>query len=227
MNVKSVLRGGCAVLLLSALAGPVLAENARLPYHLLYNAQKARMELNLAHTNLLVMLTMQSTLPDVKTSDLTVNIDAKGGKIPVEIGVGGDFTISMREALLAEDPWVVINQPKGTMKLSVQVGVIPGPLGHSLHYKHVMLPVRESQEVQDQLRSFFPGSPRQVMTGLRLTFPAAQGRPVVVIHAKGGDRKLEADDHGEIILPLEDALLEENPVVTLSNTPGTVEIVSH
>jgi hypothetical protein len=65
------------------------------------------------------------------------------------------------------------------------------------------------------------------MTGLRLTFPAAQARPVVVLHARGGDRKLEADNHGEIILPLEDALLEEDPVVTMSDKPGTVEIVSH
>ncbi|MGP8201889.1 MAG: DUF2987 domain-containing protein [Limisphaerales bacterium] len=227
MNVKPVLWGGCAVLLLSVLAGPVRADNARLPYHLLYNAQKARMELNRAHTNLLVMLTMKSTLPDVKITDLAVSIDAKGGKIPVEIGVAGDFILPMRDDLLAEDPWVIINQPKGTMKLSMQVGIVPGPLGHSLHYKHVMLPVRESQEVQEQLRSFFPGSPPQVMTGLRLTFSAGQEKPVVVIHAKGGDRKLEADDHGEIILPLEDILLEEDPVVTLSDTPGTVEIVSH
>jgi hypothetical protein len=206
MNVKPVLWAGCAALLLSALSGPVWAENARLPYHLLYNAQKAGTDLNRAHTNLLLVLTMESTQPDVKTSDLTAYIGARAGKIPIEIGAAGNFTLPLRDDLLAEDPWVIINQPKGTMKLNVQVGVISGPIGHAVHYTRIMQPVRDS---------------------LRLTFPAAQARPVVVLHARGGDRKLEADNHGEIILPLEDALLEEDPVVTMSDKPGTVEIVSH
>jgi hypothetical protein len=227
MNVKPVLWAGCAALLLSALSGPVWAENARLPYHLLYNAQKAGTDLNRAHTNLLLVLTMESTQPDVKTSDLTAYIGARAGKIPIEIGAAGNFTLPLRDDLLAEDPWVIINQPKGTMKLNVQVGVISGPIGHAVHYTRIMQPVRDSQEVRDAIRPLFPGSPRLVMTGLRLTFPAAQARPVVVLHARGGDRKLEADNHGEIILPLEDALLEEDPVVTMSDKPGTVEIVSH
>ncbi len=227
MNVKPILYGGGAALLLFALAGPALAENARLPYHQLYNAQKARADLNRAHTNLLVVLTLQSTLPGVKTSDLAVYIEARAGKIPIEIGAAGDFTLPMRDDLLAEDPWIIINQPKGTMKLNGQVGVIPGRITHSVHYAHVMRPVRDSQEVQEQMRPFFPGSPRLTVTGLKLTFPAAEKRAVVVIHARGGDRKLEADEQGEIILPLASDLLEEDPDISLSDIPGTVEIVSH
>jgi len=226
MNVKQILNGGGAALLLFALAGPALAENARLPYHQLYNAQKARADLNRAHTNLLVVLTLQSTLPDVKSSDLAVYIEARAGKIPVEIGAAGDFTIPLRDDLLAEDPWIIINQPKGTMKLNGQVGVIPGRITHSVHYARLMRPVRESEEVQEQMRRFFPGAPRLAMTGLRMTFPAAEKRAVVIIHAKGGDRKLEADDRGEIIVPLALDLLEEDPEMSLSNIPGVVEIVS-
>jgi hypothetical protein len=227
MNVKSIICGSCAALVLSALAGPALAENARLPYHLLYNAQRASADLSRAHTNLLVVLTLQSTLPNVRTSDLAAYIEARAGKIPIEIGAAGDFTLPMRDDLLAEDPWVIINQPKGTMKLNGQVGVIPGRITHSVHYARLMRPVRESEEVQEQMRPFFPGSPRLTMTGLKLTFPAAQKRAVVVIHARGGDRKLEADERGEIILPLVSDLLEEDPEISLSDIPGTVEIVSH
>jgi hypothetical protein len=227
MNVKPILNGSCAALLLFSLAGPALAENARLPYHQLYNAQRASADLNRAHTNLLVVLTLQSTLPNVKTSDLAVYIEARAGKIPVEIGAAGDFTIPLRDDLLAEDPWIIINQPKSTMKLNGQVGVIPGRITHSVHYARVMGPVRESEEVQEQMRPFFPGSPRLTMTGLKLTFPAAQKKAVVVIHARGGDRKLEADERGEIILPLASDLLEEDPEISLSAIPGTVEIVSH
>jgi hypothetical protein len=226
MKVKSIFCASGAALLLFALAGPALAENARLPYHLLYNAQKAQADLSRAHTNLLIALTLQSTLPEVKTSGLAAYIEAKSGRIPIEIGAAGDFTLPMRDDLLAEDPWIVINQPKGTMKLNGQVGVIPGKITHSIQYARVMRPVRECEEVQEQMRPFFPGSPRLAMTGLRMTFPAAEKRAVVIIHAKGGDRKLEADDRGEIIVPLALDLLEEDPEMSLSNIPGVVEIVS-
>jgi len=227
MNVKSILSQSCTVIGLCILAGPAQAENARLPYRQIYNAQKAQADLNRAHTNLLVVLTMQSTLPGVKTSDLAVYIDAKAGKTPIEIGAVGDFTIPLRDDLLAENPWIVINQPKGTMKLNWQVGVIPGRITRSVHYAHLMRPVQESEDVQAQMRRFFPGSPKLSVTGLRLAFPASQTRAMVVIHAKDGDRKLEADVHGEIILPLVPDLLEEDPEISFSNIPGTVEIVSH
>jgi hypothetical protein len=224
MNVKSIFS---AAFLLSALAGPALAENARLPYHQLYNAQKAQAELNRAHTNLLIVQTMQSILPGVKTSDLAVYIEARAGRIPIEIRATGDFTIPMRDDLLAEDPWIITNQPKGTMKVNSQVGVVLGRITHSVHYARLLRPVRESEYVQGQLRSFFPGSPKLIMTGLKLAFPAAQTKAVAVIHAKSGDRKLEADERGEIIFPLVADLLEEDPEISLSEIPGTVEIVSH
>jgi hypothetical protein len=226
MNVKSILGGCCAAFLLFALAGAALADNARLPYHQLYTAQKAQAELNRTHTNLLVVLTMQSTLSGVKTSDLAAYIDSRAGKIPIEIGAVGDFTLPMRDDLLAEDPWIVCNQPKGTMKLNWQVGVITGRITNSVHYARLMRPVRDSQDVQDQMRRFFPGSPALTMTGLKLTFAAGQTRAVAVIHARDGDRKLEADEQGEIILPLVPDLLEEDPEISLSNIPDTVEIVS-
>jgi hypothetical protein len=227
MNVKPIFGPTCAVLLLSVLAGPALAENARLPYHQLYNAQKAQAGLNRAHTNLLIVLTLQSTLPGVKTSDLAVFIDSKAGKIPIEIGAAGDFTIPMRDDLLAEDPWLVTNQPKGTMKLSWQGGLILGRITNPISYAHLMGPVRDYEDVQAQMLRFFPGTYKLTVTGLRLTFPAAQNRAAVVIHARGGDRKLAADEHGEIILPLAPDLLEEDPEISLSDMPGTVEIVSH
>jgi hypothetical protein len=227
MNVKPIFYGSCAALWLVILAGPVLAENARLPYHQLYNAQKTQADLNRAHTNLVVVLTLQSTLPNVKTSDLAVYIQARSGKIPLAIGTAGDFTIPMRDDLLAEDPWIITNQPKGTMKLNWRVGVVPGRLTHSVHYARLMRPVRESEDIQDQIRRFFPGSPRLAVSGLKLTFLPAQQKAVVVIHARDGDRKLAADEHGEVILPLTSDLLEEDPEISLSDIPGTVEIVSH
>ena len=226
MNVKPILGGGCAALLFFLLAGPALAENARLPYHLLYNAQKTQAELARAHTNLLVVLTLQSTLPGVRTSDLAVYIEAKAGNIPIEVGGVGDFTIPMRDDLLAEDPWIITNQPKGTMKLNWQVAMVPGPLTNSIHYARLMGPVRESEDVQEQMRRFFPGSPRLTVTGLRLTFPVADKKAMVIIHDRGGDRTLLADDQGNVVLPLAADLLQSDPEISLPVSPAKVEIVS-
>jgi hypothetical protein len=96
-----------------------------------------------------------------------------------------------------------------------------------VHYARIMGPVRDSEAVQEQIRPFFPGSPRLTMTGLKLTFPTTQHRAVAVIHAKGGERKLEADSQGEIVIPLVPELLEEDPEISFSDIPGAVEIVSH
>lgn len=222
MSVKSIL-----VLWLSLLAGSAMAENARLPYRLLYNAEKARAELNGAHTNLVIVLTMRSVLPNVKPAGLDIYIDSKAGKIPVPVGALGEFDIPMRDDLLAEDAWLVTNQPKGTMELNWQYAILAGTITKSVHYAQLLRPVRESEEVQNQLCRFFPGSPRQVMTGLKLGFRSAAQKPVAIIHAAAGDRKLVADEHGEIILPLEPALLEQNPEISFSDIPATLEVVSH
>jgi hypothetical protein len=226
MRVKSIFCGVGAAWSLWASAGAARADNARLPYHLLYEAQKTRTELNQAHTNLLIVLTVQSTRPGVKTSDLILYIDAKGGPIPIQVGAAGDFVIPLRDDLLEEDPWIVVNQPKGTMKLNWEVGLVPGRLARSLRYARLMRPVAESQVVQEQVRRFSPGSPRLAATGLRMAFAHATTRASVIIHARSGDQKLEANADGEVVIPLTPDLLDEDPEMTLSDSPKAVEIVS-
>ena len=137
------------------------------------------------------------------------------------------LTIPMRDDLLAEDPWLITNQPKGTLRLNSKGGLVLGHIANSEHYARLMGPVRDYAEAQEQMRRFFPGSPGLRVTGLRLTFAAAQKSASAVIHAKGGNRKLEANDQGEIILPLVEELLEENPEISLTEIPGAVEIVAH
>ncbi len=177
MRVKSIFSGSWAIFLLAALAMPALAENARLPYRMLFNAEITRARLNRAHTNLFVVLTMQSTQPDVKTSDLTVYIDSKSGRIPVEVNPAGEFDVPVRDDLLSEDPWVIVNQPKGTMKLDWKVALVPGRLTNSMSYARLMGPLRESEQVQQEIRRAFSGGPPRPVAGLKLTFPARRSQP--------------------------------------------------
>ena len=223
MSVKSIFS---AALLLGIPAGPALAEDARLAYRQLYNIQKAEAEWNRTHTNLVVVMLMQSTLPTVKTSDLSAAIDSRSGKMPLVIGPAGDFVVPMRDELLAENPWILVNQPKGTMKLSWQMGVVSGPITNTVHYARLMQPVRDSEDVQEQMRQILPNSPKMIMTGLKLTFSAEQKKAKATIHARDGDRKLKADEHGEIIVPLITDLLDEDPAISLSDVPIALTIVS-
>jgi len=203
------------------------AEDARLPYHLLREMQMAQLEMSRSHTNLAIVLEMRSTLPDVKYSDITAYIDAKSGKIPVPIGAAGAFAVPVREDLSAEDPWIIVNQPKGTMVLSWQAGLAPAlvrQMTNALHYGRLMRVVQGCDEVQESMRQFFPGAPHLTANGLRLIFRSSAIAPAAIIHARGGDRRLRADTLGELVIPIDGDLMEEDPVMTFTEVPVAVEI---
>jgi hypothetical protein len=227
MTVRYIFRVCFGLLLLS----PALtrAEDARLPYHEIYRVQQAQTELSHSHTNLALELQMRPTEPGVKYSDIIASIDAKSGPIAVLIGPEGVFSVPMREDLLEEDPWIVVNQPRGTMELKWRAGLAPG-LAHQMtnnaHYTPLMRAVRECDELQVSMRQFFPNSPRLTAIGLRLSFQSSTNAPQLIIHAKGGDRKVLQSREGELIIPLDGDLMDEDPVMTLTETPSAVEIVT-
>ncbi|HEV7927583.1 MAG TPA: hypothetical protein VGR14_19685 [Verrucomicrobiae bacterium] len=227
MTVKAVVRA-CSVLLLLA-PSLVEAENARLPYHELYQLQKAQMALSRAHTNLSLVLQIHSTRPGVESSEITAFIDAKSGKMPVPVGTNGAFSVPVNDDLLAEDPWILVNQPRGTMELDWHAGLaqnLARQMTNAVHYGFLMRAVRECDDVQESMREFFPNSPRLTAVGLRLTFRAESFSPAAIIHGKGGDRRLAANLLGELVIPLDGDLIEEDPVMTLTESPVVVEIVT-
>jgi len=135
----------------------------------------------------------------------------------------------VRDDLLAEDPWIIVNQPRGTMELKWRAGLAPSlarQMTNAMHYAPLMRAVRECDDVQESMRQFFPDAPRLTAVGLRLTFRSSAIAPAVILHTKGGDRKLPADLLGELIIPLEGDLVEEDPVMTLTESPIAVEIVT-
>jgi hypothetical protein len=207
--------------------GLAAAENARLPYHEIRQIQQAQAALSRDHPNLALVLTMRSTLPNVKYSDIQAYVDAKSGRIPIPVGANGAISLPAREDLQTENPWVIINQPKGTMELNWHAGLSPAlarSLTNSVHYGPLMRAVRECDDVQDKMRQFFPAAPRLTMVGLKLAF--RQPNAAVIIHAKTGDRKLASDAHGELLIPLDEDLLAEDPLMTLTAPSVAVEIVS-
>jgi hypothetical protein len=212
-------------LLVPILAG---AEDARLPYSYLYRLQKTQADLAAAYPDLEIFLRLESLSPEVKPGDIHAFINSKSGKIPIRIGQQGGFSVPMRDDLLAEDPWLITNQPRGTMALNWKRGLaqwLVGQMTNSIHYARVMRALKDCDRVQEKMREIFPASPKLVASGLRVTFPLATQRGRVLIHSRDGERKLTADSTGSAIIPLDPDLLAEDPVMTFSVAPTRVELV--
>ena len=64
-------------------------------------------------------LMITSRLPGVQPKDISLYINRKDGRIPLIINETGWFQLPVSVALIAENPPVIANQPKGTMVLSV------------------------------------------------------------------------------------------------------------
>jgi hypothetical protein len=115
------------------------------------------------------------------------------------------------------------------MQLSWHAGLAPSvarQMTNSIRYGRLMRIVRECDDVQETMRQFFPAAPRLSVAGLRLTFRSSAVAPAVLIHSKDGNRRLPADALGELIIPLDSDLVEEDPVMTLTESPVAVEIVT-
>jgi hypothetical protein len=228
MNVKPIVRAIAFILLLPFAGRAESPQTARLPYRQLYEIQKLEGELSHTYTNLQAVLIMQSTMTNVTSKNLDVYIDARSGKIPVKIGPVGDFMVPMNDDLLAQDAWLVTNQPRGTMKLDWLAGFTGlNVTTNLLHYAQLMRPVRDCDDLKQQMRRVFPGLPQLTTTGLKLIFPATPKKALAVIHSKAGDRKLMANEQNEIFVPMASELFEEDPVISLSGTPVKVELASH
>ena len=205
--------------------GSVLADaqNARVPYEFVYRIQQTQEHLSRDYTNLQVVVRMYSQLPTVKSSDLTAVIDSKAGKLPISLGSDGRFSVPMRQDLLEEKAFIELNQPKGTMTLDWNISVIGDALANETSYRTVMKSVKEFDPVQAEMVRTFSSAPRLLVKGMKMVFPD-KGGSKVVIHAKSGDRILRTDEKNELTIPLEAALWEENPAVSLPVLPQKIDI---
>jgi hypothetical protein len=227
MKVKAVLSAFLFLILL--MPWLAAAEDARLPYHEIYSMQKVQLDLSRTYTNLALVLQMRSTQTNVSGSDIKATINSKSGSIPVSVSEDGVFIVPMRDDLLAEDPWIQVNQPKGTMQLNWHAGLAPSvarQLTKGFHYTPLMKAVQQCDNVQEAMRQFFPTAPRLTAVGLRLTFRTTAAEPAVFIHSKSGDRKLPANTLRELIIPVDEDLLQEDPDMIVTEPPLAVEIVT-
>jgi hypothetical protein len=196
-------------------------DQARIPYNLVCEIQRSQAKVSQTHTNLQIVLRIRSTQPEVTPGDVRVYIDSKDGAIPVKLDGEGNFSVPIRDSLVAENPWLIVNQPKGTMKLEWNVGIVGIHPTNGMHYRELMQPLVEVQSIAQEMAQ---GGSKLSIRGLKLVF-AKDKETTVVIHSKHGDRVFKTSLNHSLIVPMEKALMDEDPQIVLPAEPERSEVV--
>lgn len=214
----------CALCLLSMAARA--QDQARLPYEMIYHMEKTETNLVRTFTNLTMFLRMTPTAPGVKISDVIVYIDSTNGRAPVPLNpTNGNFTVPLKNSLALERPWIVVNQPKGTMNFQWYVGLEGDQLpADGIHYRALMRPLQAVEMIRDEMAKI-PGTPPLTISGLKMVYPKEKPAAVIV-HSKSGDKIFKTDDSHALVVPLDAALLQEDPPVSIPVPPERVYVAN-
>lgn len=96
---------------------PAQTTAARVQYSQLYNALKPGLVIN-GFAKLRAVQRIHSRMPGVTPNQINVRILTKAGAVNVAVGPDGVTNFPMTDALLAENPAVESNQPKGSLSVT-------------------------------------------------------------------------------------------------------------
>jgi hypothetical protein len=209
----------------------LLAERAKLPYSALCNIAGVNLQLQGlgSVTNQERRMWVRSDLPGVKPGDIELYINSTNGRIPLNVAPDSTIKLPVRDDLLKEDPFVVANQPKGTLKLESTVSVTSVGSGGTDAFPIV----RDGDRVKARYSQFFktlaavPDSARLTVKGepealpdvpigkeVRLSAKGCEPGASLIIHSKAGDRAIAADPQGAFVITWDPDLYREDPWVS-------------
>lgn len=177
-NPPLVLMRLVALVLVFLLCAPLrevrAEETGTTSYAALYHALRPALQVD-RYDRLQASANVQSKLPGVSPASIRMEIRARGGARKLVIGADGDFEFPMDEGLLAEDPAVASNQPKGSLTLSVTLALRPFPT--------LRVPYREIRKALTQaaeLVAVDPGRNSAQVRGIEVWFAAGSNATVAI-----------------------------------------------
>ena len=101
---------------------------------------------NANFTNQEVDFRIESNLAHVSAESISLFIDGKAGRVPIAIGTHGWFTLPFSKEMLAENPEIISNQPKGSLSLECVVSqkCIVLPKSRAVTYRRLVEPERNA-----------------------------------------------------------------------------------
>jgi len=199
-------------------------EQAKLPYATVFNAVTMDFKEIESMTNREARFVISSHLPNVKTKDIKLYINSQKGKIPLQLNADGSFSLPIRDDLMKENPFIVFNQPKGTLSLEGTIS-LKGELDpekqvlseqHKARYAYLF----SIEGIMDQVHSHVAESLKQYESKREETISWVEFKPTslnnapALIHSAGGDIKVNPDQDGVIRIKYDAKLAKENPWVT-------------
>lgn len=202
----------------------------------LYNIQQSVASLQDLKA-LRVVLYVTSTRPDVDSLDIALIMHhASGAQERIYLDVYGRARLPVSDALKAENPLIVTNQPKHSLQASVVIDLVP-PEHTDLRYDALMLGVTQLNEAMVRQRlGAMAKLYGQKVTGLLIFYNG--GEHSLTLHEKAGDQVLGSTRVDQVLsrlkhinthlippntqiiyVPLDKALMQEDPRVTLDALP--------
>ena len=205
----------CLALLAVLAGGRARADAEPTPYAVLYEVL-APARHAAAFDRLVASARIESKSDGVSPADIRLEIGARAGAIAIVPRADGSVDFPFDDALLAENPPVLTNQPKGTLTLSVTLA-LRAP-------ERTPWPVAEIQAALVQVEKLLhehpaPGAGPRVR-GAEFRFePGSDAR--LTVHGRS-ERLLGADAAGRIVLMREPDLGAGATEVELSRRPLSV-----
>lgn len=180
-----------AALLFAAAIGTAAAEETVTPYAVLYGAlERARAVEPYRHLRAVQRIESKLGVPPAA---IRLRLETARGPLPVPIDPDGRLALPLDEAVRAENPNVVTNQPRGslTLSLAIEIAVPPG----------LRVPAATLRAALDEVDALLAADPQpnapQRARGVQLAF--ADPQAVVTVRGRG-ERLLMPDRDGYVIL---------------------------
>ena len=164
--------------------------------------------------------TIESKGHKLAPADTILTIQSQNGPINIPISRDGaveNFPIS--NLLLAENPLIVANQPKGSLDLALQIR-IPVPNQKRFRSSELVAGLKESNHLLRKALGIFAILAPQTKD-LTFVFASGTDRPQVTVFWNGSPETKVADGDGMLTLRVNEST-KEDPEVLLSEIPGKI-----
>jgi hypothetical protein len=184
------------------------------PYAVLYQVLASSQEIG-RYDRLVAIQRIESKLGTVAPDRVQIEIRSRRGTLHIRPTRDGSVQFPLTAELLAENPMVVTNQPKGSLTLSVTLGLKP-PTSTRLPVRELNLALAQADQLLARGVAGLAGRVR----GVELRFEPQSGAALTL---RGrSERYLMADQAGHIVLMREGDLSDEHAVIDLSRVPALV-----
>lgn len=206
---------------LVALVRPAQAfDTQHMPYHALTRHWSAFEELA-PEARDKVRLTVRVQAKHAGIDPVVLWMDVGGRHYELAVDSYGLVQVPRTPDLIAADPLVETNQPKGSVDTELALLLLV-PDSRQFHYADLKAATDQTSQLIHQaaggLISLFLPS----VTGVSFTCPTGT-ECSITLHRAAGDEILHADRDGKILLPLDPALARENPLIEASVPLSDIE----